>query len=151
MSNTRCQNECEAWIRETWLPETFGDSFTEQNVPLKSGGQFKFDAVNSDGSIVVSISTSRAAMSGGKRGVGKLMKIRSDMLFHTLAAPARHIMVFTEPCMLQACESERSRGRVPTHIEFALAPLPSELSHRLATSREDSSKEVRPTPMSAAI
>ena len=149
MSNTRCQNECEAWVRDNWLPVQYGQHFTETNVALSSGGNFKFDAVSSDGSIVVSISTSRAAMSSGKPGVGKKMKLRGDMLFHMLALPARHIMVFTEPCMLALVEAERSRGRVPTHIEFALAPLPDELAQRLATSREGSSREVRPAPGAA--
>ena len=150
MSNTRCQNECEAWVRDHWLPQEYGAKFTERNVRLSSGGQFKFDAVSEDGAIVASISTSRAAMSSGKKGVGKLMKIRSDMLFHTLAEPARHIMAFTEPCMLASCEAERARGRVPTQIEFVLAPLPDELAARLALSRDQSSKEVRPTlPMNS--
>ena len=146
MSNTRCQNECETWVRENWLPEHYGHQFTETNVLLTSGGKFKFDAVSADASIVVSISTSRAAMSCGKPGVGKKMKLRGDMLFHMLAFPARHVMVFTEPCMLALVQAERSRGRVPTQIEFALAPLPDELAQRLATSRESSSREVRAAP-----
>src|SRR5690348_11982421 len=98
MSNTRCQNECEGWVRDTWLPTRFGMPFAEKTVTLSSGGNFKFDAVSADGSIVVSISTSRAATSSGRIGVGKMMKLRSDMLFHTLAPPARHVMIFTESC-----------------------------------------------------
>ena len=89
-------------------------------------------------------------MSSGKKGVGKLMKLRSDMLFHTLADSARHIMVFTEPCMLASCEAERARGRVPSHIEFVLVPLPDELATRLGLSRDQSSREVRPTFPTAA-
>jgi hypothetical protein len=144
MSDTRCQNECEGWIRNVELAERFGCVFTERNVPLQSGGQFKFDAVNDDSSIIVSISTSKAAMSSGKKGVGKLMKLRSDMLFHMLAPPARHIMLFTEPCMYEQIRAESERGRVPTHIEFLRAELPSDLAARLATSRDRSSREVRP-------
>lgn len=149
MSNTRCQNECEAWVRDHWLPSQYDARFTERNVRLSSGGHFKFDAVSEDGAIVASISTSRAAMSSGKKGVGKLMKLRSDMLFHTLANSARHIMIFTEPCMLASCEAERARGRVPSHIEFVLVPLPDELAARLSLARDRSSKEVRPSSPTA--
>lgn len=145
MANTRCQNECEAWVRDQWLPREFGHVFRERNVPLSSGGQFKFDAVSEDGSIVVSISTSRTMTSGGKRGAGKLAKLRGDMLFHTLALPARHVMVLTEPCMHDACLAEKARGRVPGHLEFRRAVLPSELAEKLAASRDRSSIEVRPS------
>jgi hypothetical protein len=145
MSDTTCQNDCEAWIRDNWLPRVFHTTFEEANVTLTSGGHFKFDAVSADGSIVVSISTSKANMSSGKKGVGKLMKIRSDMLFHTLATPARHVMLFTEGCMLASVEAERERGRVPVHIELMKAELPTDLANRLIESRARSSREVTPT------
>jgi hypothetical protein len=145
MADTRCQTECERWVRDVWLADQFGQRFSERNVTLTSGGQFKFDAVSADGSILASISTSRAAMSSGKRGVGKLMKLRADMLFHMLAAAPRKLMVFTEPCMYQACSSEQVRGRTPQDIEFVLVQLPPELATKLAASRDRSSREVRPT------
>jgi hypothetical protein len=143
MADTRCQMECEAWVREVWLPTYFHQSFSERKVRLETGGEFKFDAVSGDGEIVVSISTSRAKMSGGKRGVGKLMKLRADMLFHRMAQAARHVMVFTEPCMYEACQAEKQKGRVPTIIELMRAELPADLAARLAASRERSSREVR--------
>jgi hypothetical protein len=136
MADTRCQSECEAWVRQ-WLAEKFGQSFSEPNVPLNTGGNFKFDAVSDDGSILVSISTSQALMSSGKRGVGKLMKLRGDMLFHTLVSVPHKIMAFTEPCMHQACLA-------PTDIEFIYIPLPVELAAKLSLSRDCSSREVRP-------
>lgn len=145
MADTRCHIECERWVRDVWLTGQFGQEFTERNVTLTSGGQFKFDAVSADGSILASISTSLAAMSSGKRGVGKLMKLRADMLFHTMAVASRKLMVFTEPCMYQACSSEQVRGRTPQDIEFVLAQLPPGLAAKLSTSRDRSSREVRPT------
>jgi len=144
MADTRCQTECERWIRETWLAKQFGQPFSEQNVPLTSGGQFKFDAVSEDGKVVASISTSKAAMSSGKVGVGKLMKLRGDMLFHVLAKAPRKLMIFTEECMYQSCMKERNRGRTPQDIEFMLVLLPAGLATKLAASREISSREVRP-------
>jgi hypothetical protein len=135
--------ECEAWVRDHWLKERFKQPFSERKVRLETGGEFKFDAVSADGEIVVSISTSRAKMSGGKKGVGKLMKLRADMLFHHMALASRHVMVFTETCMYEACQSEKQRGKVPANIELLLANLPTELAARLAASRERSSREVR--------
>jgi hypothetical protein len=73
-----------------------------------------------------------------------MMKLRSDMLFHTMAPQARHVMAFTEVCTLAACEAERRRGRVPLHIEFLLIELPAELSARLTIARAESSREVQP-------
>ena len=143
MADTRCQIECEAWVRDVWLTHHLKQSFSERNIPLQSGGNFKFDAVSEDGTIVASISTSRAAMSGGKKGVGKLMKIRSDMLFHLLALAPRHVMVFTESCMYESVVAEKRRGRVPSQIELIRVELPPELSVRLAASRDRSSKEVQ--------
>jgi hypothetical protein len=143
MADTRCQTECESWIRDVWLPAHFNQSFYERKVRLASGGEFMFDAVSADGTIVVSISTSRAAMSNGKPGVGKQMKLRGDMLFHHLAIAPRHIMAFTEACMYEWSLAEKRKGRVPTEIELILVELPSTLAERLAISRERSSKEVR--------
>jgi hypothetical protein len=143
MADTRCQIECEAWVRDHWLNERFLQPFSERKVSLETGGEFKFDAVSADGGIVVSISTSRAKMSGGKKGVGKLMKLRADMLFHRMAVASRHVMVFTEPCMYEACRAEKQRGKVPAKIELLLAELPKSLAALLAASREKSSQEVR--------
>lgn len=150
MADTRCQNECEAWVRAKWLPASYGQPFSEKRVRLTSGGEFKFDAVSEDGSLVVSISTSRAVTSGGKRGVGKLMKLRGDMLFHSMAVGRRQIMVLTESCMFDACLAEQAKGRVPRGIEFVHVKLPEDLSARLAVSRDRSSLEVQPRAMSPA-
>lgn len=145
MADTTCQRECAAWIRENWLPARFGQTFTEQSVHLTTGGQYKFDAVSADGRVVASISTSRAATSSGKHGVGKMMKLRSDMLFHVLADTEHKLMVFTEACMLDACVREQENGRTPADIEFIRAELPPELSEKLAHARDASSREVRPS------
>ncbi len=61
MANTRVHNEAENWVRTRWMPKQFGCAFAEQQVKLISGGVFKFDAVNDDGQIIASISTSAPA------------------------------------------------------------------------------------------
>jgi len=143
MADTRCQSECEVWVRG-WLSKKFGQGFTEKNIGLTTGGRFKFDAVSDDGTVLVSISTSRSLMSSGKRGVGKMMKLRGDMLFLALSPKARKIMLFTEPCMYEACLREKAKGRTPLDIEFQHVALPEDLAAKLASSRECSSREVRP-------
>jgi hypothetical protein len=144
MADTRCQQECERWVRDVWLPSQLGLSFTERNVRLVTGGQFRFDAVSTDGSVVASTSTSRAKMSSGKSGVVKMMKLRSDMLFLTLVVASKKLLIFTEECMYRACSAENERGRTPRDINFLLAPLPQVLVEKLIAARLISSAEVRP-------
>ena len=103
MADTRCQLECEDWVRQEWMPERFGQRFHRDRVRLTSGGVFDFDAVSADGTTVANISTSASRTSGGKAGVGKLMKIRSDMLFLVLAAAQRSVMIFSEKDMYDLC------------------------------------------------
>jgi hypothetical protein len=63
------------------MPPHFGMNFYRERLKIRSGGVFDFDAVSGDKSIVATISTSGAKTSGGKYAVGKILKIRSDMLF----------------------------------------------------------------------
>jgi len=127
------------------MQEKFGQPFHRDRIRLKSGGLFDFDAVSADQSIVASISTSSAKTSSGKHAVGKMMKLRSDMLFLLMAElPTRRFIVLTEKCMLENCEKEKSGGRVPQEIQFLLAEIPAELSSRLAAARNLASKEVQP-------
>ena len=143
MADTRCQLECEDWVRQVWMRETFGQPFFRERVKLRSGGVFDFDAVSADRSIVVTISTSGAVTSTGKNAVGKLMKLRSDMLFLLLAEPARALMVLTETDMHDAILKEKAGGRVPPEIEFYCAPLPTDLAERLRAAKARSAAEIR--------
>jgi hypothetical protein len=144
MADTRCQLECEDWVRQDWMPQRFGQKFHRDRVRLTSGGVFDFDAVSADGATIATISTSSAQTSGAKRGSGKLMKLRSDMLFLVLASPKRAIMIFTERDMFELCEKEKESGRAPRNIEFHHAPLPSDLAAKLLVAKRASSDEVSP-------
>jgi hypothetical protein len=101
--------------------------------------------VSDDDSVVATISTSGAMTASGKHGVGKLLKIRSDMFFLMLANAPRRIVVLTERDMYELCLREKQSGRVPSSIEFVLATLPDELSVKLKESRSFASIEVSPT------
>jgi hypothetical protein len=144
LADTRCQLECEDWVRQVWMPNEFAQPFFRERVRLRSGGVFDFDAVTADQSIVATISTSGATTSSGKNAVGKLMKLRSDMLFLILAAPKRALMILTEKDMYDAMQKERAGGRVPPEIEFYCAPLPTELAERLRSAKVVSAEEVSP-------
>ncbi len=144
MADTRCQVECEDWVRREWMPTVFGQSFYRERMPLSSGGVFDFDAVSADKTIIASISTSGARTASGKHAVGKLMKLRSDMLFLLLSNASRKLIILCEPDMHALCQRELDGGRVPKEIEFFHAPLPDELALRLAAARKIGSDEVSP-------
>ena len=143
MADTRVQVEVEDWVRENWMRERLGASFSRERVRLSSGGVFDFDAVSANRDIVAVISTSGARTSGGNLAIGKLHKIRSDILFLTLVEARRKLVVLTEKDMFDQCKKEREAGRVPQDIEFFCAELPSDLRASLVTARERSSREVR--------
>src|ERR1039458_8097676 len=113
MADTRVQLEVEDWVRQQWMPQHFGMSFYRERLKIRSGGVFDFDAVSGDKSIVATISTSGAKTSGGKYAVGKILKIRSDMLFLTMVDAQHRIVVLTEKDMYEQCFKEKQGGRVP--------------------------------------
>lgn len=141
MADTRIQLEVEDWIRRNWMPTHFGKKFSRERLKLRSGGVFDFDAVSDDGSIVATISTSGSRTSGMKYAVGKILKLRSDMLFLTLVQAERRVIVLSEQDMFDQCQKEVAGGRVPEEIEFACAQIPEELRLRLIAARERASGE----------
>jgi hypothetical protein len=120
----------------------YGVRFSRERLTLKSGGVFDFDAVSEDRSIVATISTSGAKTAGGKHAVGKILKLRSDMLFLILVEAQRRIIVLTEQDMCDQCEKEAQWGRVPKEIECVCAPIPEELRTRLVAARLIASREL---------
>lgn len=143
MADTRIQLEVEDWVRRNWMPSQYGTKFSRERLRLRSGGVFDFDAVSEDHSIVATISTSGAKTSGGKHAVGKILKLRSDMLFLTMVEAKRRVIILTERDMCDQCEKEAAGGRVPPEIEFVCASIPDELRKRLIEGREKASEELR--------
>ena len=145
MADTRVQLEVEDWVREHWMLDHFGQAFHRSRLPLSPGGVFDFDAVSEDRKTAACISTSGGTTATGKVGVGKFLKIRSDMLFLLLAEGLeKRLIVLTEKDMHQVCLKEKSGGRVPREIEFVLAEIPDLLRNKLSSARELASKEVSP-------
>jgi hypothetical protein len=125
------------------MRERFRQNFYRNRLKLSSGGFFDFDAVSEDKSIATCISTSGGKTSSGKAAVGKLLKIRSDMLFlHLAAGLTQKLLILTEPDMHHVCLKEKSGGRAPLDIEFHHAPIPVELRDRLLIARAAASREV---------
>lgn len=144
IADTRVQLDVEDWVRTTWMLDEFGQKFRRERLPLRSGGRFDFDAVSADEKIIATISTSSSLTSSGKYGVGKMMKLRSDMLFLIMAAAERRLVVLTEEDMYKRCLAEVGGGRVPPETGFVLAVLPAELRTRLDMAKAKSSAEVSP-------
>lgn len=144
MADTRCQLECEDWVRREWMPTIFGQPFYRERLTLSSGGVFDFDAVSADKTIVACISTSGSRTATGKHAGGKVMKLRSDMLFLLLSQAHRKVIVLCEPDMYALFDRERQSGRVPKEIEFFHVPLPEELAVKLLAARKIGSDEVSP-------
>jgi hypothetical protein len=92
----------------------------------------------------VTISTSGALTSSGKRGSGKLQKIRADVLFLMLAEAACPVLLFTEPDMFRLCKHEQENGRLPRSLNCVLADIPVDLRARLLQARHIASAEVSP-------
>ena len=141
MADTRIQIQVEDWVRRNWMPTHFGTKFSRERLQLRSGGVFDFDAVSEDYSIVATISTSGSKTSGGKNAVGKIHKLRSDMLFLTMVKAKRRVIVLTEKNMFDQCQKELAGGRVPREVEFVCAQIPVELSARLIAARLQASTE----------
>lgn len=143
MADTRIQLEVEDWVRRNWLAARFSEPFSRERMKLVTGGVFDFDAVSQSGQTVACISTSGSRTAGGKAAVGKLLKIRSDLLFLSMAADVRvRLLVLTEADMLETCRREQANGRVPDGIEFLLADIPEELRERLVAARRRASLEM---------
>ncbi len=134
MADTRIQLEVEDWVRRNWMEAEFGMKFSRERHPLRSGGVFDFDVVSQDRSVVATISTSGSKTSGGKHAVGKILKLRSDMLFPTMVEAKRRIIVLTEHDVCDQCEKEAASGRVPPAIEFVCALIPNELRTHLVAA-----------------
>jgi hypothetical protein len=137
VADTRIQLQVEDWVRQNWMPNRFGTRFSRERVKLRSGGVFDFDAVNDDHTIIATISTSGARTATGNQGSGKLLKLRSDMLFLMLAEKAkRRVMVLTEPDMHEQLKNEAGAGRMPMEIEVVCAEIPAELRSKLDAARK---------------
>lgn len=146
MANTNAQLEAEKWIRQLALPKLFNQVFERRALILRGGGEFDFDAVSRDGSIVVVISTSSGVTTSGRKATPKLLKIRSDVLWFYMLCnmPQRSILVFTDDAMLQIVREQQLCGRFPPEFELLKVELPPELAEKVKESQRLAAEEVTP-------
>jgi len=147
MADTRAQNRIEEWIVDVELPRLVGQEFSKKKVPLSWGGSFEVDATSTDGRIVACVSTSQHRTAGGRAGIGKIQKIRSDALFLLhIAGAKRRLLIFTDPDMYRHFSQEQQHGRFPPSgdVELLIVQLPDDLSATLDAARLTASQEVSP-------
>ena len=147
MADTSAQKRAELWIVRHFMPQRFdGLAFEEQRVPLVWGGQFAFDAVSADRSIVGLVSTSAAKTSGSKQATAKIQKLKCDTFYLTnVAVPCRKLLVFSEQSMLEHFQKDVRAGRFPKDIELIHAELPPEILADVHTARLEAQREVSPS------
>ena len=144
LADSRVHLEVEDWIRQIWMPDTFGQPFFRERLQLESGGLFDFDAVSADRRIAASISASGGFTASGKAAVPKLNKLRSDVLFLLQTSLDRRLVVLADADLFKLCEREIDSGRMPRQVEFFHAPLPDALEIKLRASRAVAAAEVSP-------
>jgi len=146
MADTSINCEAERWIVANGLAQHWPDVlFMPKKLRLVWGGEFAFDAVSNDGSVIVAISTSAARTATGKLATAKYQKLKTDALYllHTELL-ARKVMVFTEHCMKEYFVQHAKAGRFPPEIELIYIPLPTELQGKVEASRAQASQETSP-------
>lgn len=147
MADTSAQKKAELWVTGHFLPQRFdGITFSEQTVPLVWGGEFAFDAVSNDQSIIGLISTSAAKTSGGKQATSKIQKLKCDTLYlMNVSVPCRKLLVFSERSMLEFFQKDITKGRFPNNIELLHAELPAEILAEVHAARRVAQQEVLPS------
>lgn len=141
MADSRIQAQAENWIRETWLPKHFNQSFHKERLRLSPGGLFEFDAVSHDKKLIASISTNGGITAPGRKATPKLNKVRSDILFLLLYEANRRLVLLTDKAMFNLCEQERANGRMPPQVEFIHAALPPDLEEQCKVARQIAAQE----------
>ena len=139
MANTNATLDAVQWIKDVYLPKTYGQSFRPKKLLLQSRGNAAFEAVSDDEEIVAMISTSSGLMANGKVDTEALMKIRSDALKilwleHT---PAKRFIIITNPSMGRVLREEIKKGRFPKEMQLLKVQLPAAIQARLVESKTD--------------
>jgi hypothetical protein len=131
MANSHIQLEVEKWVRQDWMPNNYEIKFRRERLRLFPGGLFDFDAVSEDDKIVANISTSSGITAGVKNPAGKAQKLRTDMLFLTMAQAQKKLIVLTERDMFDLSQREKHHGREPSEINSLIIELPPTLASLL--------------------
>ncbi len=131
----------EPYVQEWMAMELGSPPLAEKELPLISGGSYRFDAVDPKSEIVGAILSNRAITVNGNENTGGVRKALNDVqsLWLLPNDPDRY-MVFTNPdfCDLIKRRSRRFRGG---EIRWLICPLPLELQKGLDDVLDKASKE----------
>jgi hypothetical protein len=116
MADSTVTIKIEDWVRNVWMKNAYGQSFSKKILVLNTGGNYEFDAVSEDNKIVGLISTSSAFTASGNRAPGPNRKIKADILYFTMIMAERKLLVFTEDNLYKEFVSEKKNGRIPCDI-----------------------------------
>lgn len=133
--------EVEDSVRST-LGRELGVEFGKKKLRLKSGGEFNFDAVSLDGSIVISIKSSRGTTRGGKPPTGAIKAAIADLYYLSLVEAERRILVLTDKGFYDRL-SHDLRQRIAPGLELKHVPLPAELDQKVQAALDFASNEMR--------
>jgi hypothetical protein len=124
------------------LRREFGVEFTKKKLPLKSGGEFSFDAVSPDNRIVVSIKASRGRTRGGKPTTGAVKAAIADLYYLTLVNADRRILAVTDIGFYDRLSHDLQQ-RVAPGLEIKHIPLPSDVEQEAQATLDRASREMR--------
>lgn len=131
----------EPYVRHWLERKTQVKPLVEDNVPLPSGGSYRFDAVSTEKKIVANILSNRARTANGNENTGGVRKALNDLRFLSLLpSDVRRIMIFTDKDFSRLVE-RRSLRMGHDGIEFLFCSLPFELQCELDAVLEGASKE----------
>ena len=150
MADSRAYKTVECEIREKlptvdFFKERNLTNFSEKNLTLSSGGQFKFDAVDETNTAAVNISASKGVtLTTGKPQSATKRKVFADAHFLLQANVDVRAIVFAQKTAYDVFEKEQKNGRIPENIKLLHIPVSAELQKRLDEAGKKSSDEVNP-------
>lgn len=140
---TKIKTEIEPYVR-SWLSTQFtGHVFKEKSLHLTSGGNYIFDAVAEDGSIVAAILCNRAVTRTGRENTGGVRKALTEVGYlKIIPASVRKLMVFTDDAFCQLIRRRASRLGTES-IQMVVCKLPPNLETLLGGILDKASREQR--------
>jgi hypothetical protein len=143
MANTSAQlKAAEEYVRIK-MESIFGTSFEKKKLKLITGGEFEFDAVSANESIVAVISTSKLKTSSKNHGVGKVKKILSDALYLLNVNAHFRIMIFTDDEMFKHfIKLQKDKNQLQNNLLIMCIELDVTVQKKVDRARKNASKEM---------
>lgn len=140
---TKIKTVIEPYVR-SWLSEQFpGHVFEEKPVELATGGNYAFDAVAEDGSIIVAILCNRAVTRTRRENTGGVRKALAELSYlKAVPADAEKVMIFTDDSFCHLIQ-RRARRLGTEPIQMMVCPLPPPLEVLLKEILDKASYEQR--------